>query len=89
MTSKLKNWSGNCRNDHFHWFLAQISTQNCHILNSYKKKEKKIDQKDKNHIDFCYVSVKLKNKSENLENNHFLPVLTQIGSKILTWNLPK
>ena len=29
-----------------------------------------IDQKDKNHIDFCCVSVKLKNRSENSENKH-------------------
>ena len=45
----------------------------------YNKNYFWIHQKDQNHIDLYYVSVKLKSRSENFENNHSLPFLTQSG----------
>ena len=62
---------------------AKILTENSHICNFYKKCHFSVDQKDKNHIHVYYVSVKLKDRSENLEKQSFLPFLTHIGPKFL------
>ena len=65
----------------FSLFLAQIGPKFYHIKFPYiiflLEKEELIDQKDKNHIGFYYLSVGLRCRSENCENYPFYQFLTQ------------
>ena len=50
---------------------------------------KKQGQRDKNHIDFCYVSIKLKNRSENFENYLFFTIFEPNWAQTLAPNPPR
>lgn len=88
MTSKCKNWKESLRHDHFSSFFDpnqdQILIENLHVWSFFQKNVLQLIRK----TGTIFMSLKLKNREEIPENNHFLWLLTLAETKFWA-SIPK